>query len=206
MLMCKLSKYRSARAAVVAAALLVTGSGASAQDDGDDSTRQPVTQTRSTYSADEVAREAASFFGENSESLAKAIERTFSDQGRPTAYIYGTESGGAFVVGLRYGQGTLQFKDGRRQPVFWQGPSLGWDFGGNTAKVFTLVYNLDEPAPLFQRYPAVDGSLYVVAGISMNYQRNADVVLAPIRMGVGLRAGASLGYIHYTSQHSWIPF
>lgn len=91
-------------------------------------------------------------------------------------------------------------------PVWWQGPSIGWDFGGNAAKVFTLIYNLRSTDSLFQRFPAVDGSLYVVAGAGLNYQRSGDVVLAPIRTGVGIRAGASLGYVHYTREPSKIPF
>jgi hypothetical protein len=164
---------------------------------------QPSAQE--TYSSEEIMREASRYFGETSEALARAVERTFSDYGRPSAYIYGSEGGGALIVGLRYGEGTLQYKGGGSMPVWWQGPSIGWDFGGNAAKVFTLVYNLDETYQLFQRFPAVDGSLYVIAGFSLNYQRSGDIVLAPIRTGVGLRAGASLGYIHYTRERSLIP-
>ncbi|WP_028006772.1 DUF1134 domain-containing protein [Solimonas flava] len=158
-----------------------------------------------TYSADEVTQAASKFFGSTSEGLAKAIERTFSDYGRPNAYIYGNEGGGAAIVGLRYGKGTLQFKGGDSQKVYWQGPSIGWDFGGNASKVFTLVYNLRSSSQLFQRFPAVDGSLYVVAGVGVNYQKSGDIVLAPIRTGVGLRAGASLGYVHYTREASILP-
>ncbi|HEY1076286.1 MAG TPA: EipA family protein [Fontimonas sp.] len=166
----------------------------------------PEPQSDQTYSSEEVGRAASAFFGETSEALAKAIERTMSDHGRPTAYIYGNEGGGALVVGLRYGQGTLQYKGGGSMPIYWQGPSVGWDFGGNASKVFTLVYNLEETDQLFQRFPAVEGSLYVVAGFGVNYQRSGDVTLAPIRSGVGLRAGANLGYIHYTRKMSVIPF
>lgn len=158
-----------------------------------------------TYSADEVTQAATKFFGSSSEGLAKAIERTFSDYGRPNAYIYGNEGSGAIVVGLRYGAGTLQFKGGESQKVFWQGPSVGWDFGGNASKVFVLVYNLRSSSELFQRFPAVDGSLYVVAGVGVNYQKSDNIVLAPIRTGVGLRAGASLGYVHYTRERSLVP-
>jgi hypothetical protein len=159
-----------------------------------------------TYTQDEVIAAAGDFFGGTSEGLAKAIERVFADYGRPSAYILGEEGSGAIVVGLRYGQGTLRYKGGGELPVYWQGPSIGWDFGGNAAKVFTLVYNLRFTDRLFQRFPAVDGSLYVVAGAGLNYQRSGDVVLAPIRTGVGLRAGASLGYVHYTPEPSVIPF
>ncbi len=158
-----------------------------------------------TYSSEELAREASKFFGANSENLALAIERAVSDYGRPVGYIYGNEGGGAVVVGLRFGEGVLQYKGGGSMKVFWQGPSIGWDFGGSASKVFTLVYNLEDTSQLFQRFPAVDGSLYVVAGMSLNYQRSGDIVLAPIRTGVGLRAGASLGYIHYTRERSFLP-
>lgn len=172
-----------------------------------DQAAEPVPQPNpdETYSSEEVARAASQFFGETSEGIAKAIERTLSDYGRPNAYIFGQEGSGAAVVGLRYGQGTLQYKGGGSLKVYWQGPSIGWDFGGSASKVFTLVYNLRDTYELFQRFPAVDGSLYVVAGASVNYQRSGDIVLAPIRTGVGLRAGASLGYIHYTRERSFIP-
>lgn len=158
-----------------------------------------------TYSAEEVTQAASNFFGATTEGLAKAIERTFSDYGRPNAYIMGNEGGGAVVVGLRYGKGKLQFKGGESQTVYWQGPSIGWDFGGNASKVFTLVYNLRSSSELFQRFPAVDGSLYVIAGVGVNYQRSGNITLAPIRTGVGLRAGASLGYVHYTRESSYLP-
>jgi hypothetical protein len=158
-----------------------------------------------TYSSEELAREASKFFGESSENLALAIERAVSDYGRPVGYIFGNEGGGALVVGLRFGEGVLQYKGGGSTKVFWQGPSVGWDFGGSASKVFTLVYNLEDTSQLFQRFPAVDGSLYVVAGMSVNYQRSGNIVLAPIRTGVGLRAGASLGYVHYTRERSLIP-
>jgi hypothetical protein len=161
--------------------------------------------TSETYSAEEVRDAATKFFGSSSEGLAKAIEKAFADYGQPNAYITGTEGGGAIVVGLRYGKGVLQYKGGESQKVYWQGPSIGWDFGGNASKVFTLVYNLRSSSQLFQRFPAVDGSLYVVAGVGLNYQKSGDIVLAPIRTGVGLRAGASLGYVHYTREASVIP-
>lgn len=159
-----------------------------------------------TYSSEELIKDANQFFGGASEGIAKAIEKAFSEYGRPSAYIIGNEGSGAMVVGLRYGKGTLNYKGGDSMPVYWQGPSVGWDFGGNASKVFTLVYNLSSTYELFQRFPAVDGSLYVVAGVGMNYQRSGNVTLAPIRTGVGLRAGASLGYVNYTRESTVIPF
>lgn len=158
------------------------------------------------YTAEEIVNVAGNFFGGTTEGLAKVIERVFAEQGKPVAYITGEEASGAIGVGLRYGRGTLTYRDGGNMPVFWQGPSIGWDFGGNASKVMTLVYKLRNTHDLFQRYPGVDGSLYFVAGVGVNYQRNAEITLAPIRTGVGLRAGANVGYLHYTMKESWIPF
>lgn len=165
---------------------------------------RPVSQD--TYTAEEIANVAGNFFGETSEALAKVIERVFAEQGKPNAYIAGEEASGAIGVGLRYGRGTLNYKDGAGMPVFWQGPSIGWDLGGNASKVFTLVYKLRNTQDLFQRYPGVDGSLYFLAGVGVNYQKSGEITLAPIRTGVGLRAGASVGYLHYTVKESWLPF
>lgn len=163
-------------------------------------------EVKNTYSPQEISKAANEFFGGTSADLGKAIERALKDFGEPNAYITGEEGGGAVVVGLRYGKGVLSFKGGESQTVYWQSPSVGWDFGGNASKVFTLVYNLHNTSELFQRFPAVDGSLYLLAGVGMNYQRSGDITLAPIRTGVGLRAGASVGYVHYTRDGSFIPF
>ena len=159
-----------------------------------------------TYTREEILAAGKTFFGGTTEGLAKAVERAFSENGEPVAYIEGEEGGGAIIAGLRYGQGYLVYKGGGRGPVFWQGPSIGWDFGGNASKVFTLVYNLKRTEQLFQRYPGVEGSLYVVAGVGLNYLRSGDVVLAPMRTGVGLRAGANVGYLHFTREPSLVPF
>ncbi|MDR3414555.1 MAG: DUF1134 domain-containing protein [Nevskia sp.] len=159
-----------------------------------------------TYSQEETLDAAKKFFGGTTEGLAKVIEKAFSENGRPSAYIVGSEGSGAVIVGLRYGEGTLYYKGGGSTKVYWQGPSVGWDFGGNASKVFTLVYNLRWTRDLFQRFPGVDGSLYFVAGVGLNYQRAGNITLAPIRTGVGLRAGANVGYLSYTQKQSWIPF
>ncbi|MBL6749733.1 MAG: DUF1134 domain-containing protein [Nevskia sp.] len=159
-----------------------------------------------TYSKEETMAAAEKFFGGTTQGLAKVIEKAFSDNGRPNAYIVGNEGSGAVIVGLRYGEGTLYYKGGGSMKVYWQGPSVGWDLGGNAAKVFTLVYNLHWTKDLFQRFPGVDGSLYFVAGVGLNYQRASDITLAPIRTGVGLRAGANVGYLSYTRRKTWNPF
>lgn len=160
----------------------------------------------STYDQDTILQAIGNFFGESTATLAKVVEKAFQDLGRPNGYIAGEEISGAFGVGVRYGNGVLHLKRGNTLRVYWQGPSLGFDVGGNAAKVFVLVYNLQRPDELFQRFPGVDGSLYYIAGAGVNYQRSADITLAPIRLGVGLRAGANVGYTHYTRQQSWIPF
>ena len=159
-----------------------------------------------TFSQEETVAAAEQFFGGTTSGLAKAIEKAFSELGRPVGYIIGNEGSGAFVVGLRYGEGNLVYKGGGSTKVYWQGPSVGWDIGGNASKVFTLVYNLRWTKDLYQRFPGVDGSLYVVAGIGLNYQRAGDITLAPIRTGVGLRAGANVGYLAYTREKRINPF
>lgn len=160
-----------------------------------------------TYSQDEVVEAAADFFGVTAEAAASAIERVFSDLGRPVGYIAGEELSAAIGVGLRYGEGWLVMKSGEpRQKVYWQGPSVGFDAGGNASRVFTLVYDLYETDRLYQRFPGVEGSAYFIAGLGVNYQRADEITLAPIRSGVGLRAGANVGYLSYSRQRNWIPF
>jgi hypothetical protein len=159
-----------------------------------------------TYDEETVLKDASEFFGTHTEGLAKVIEKAFKDQGQPNAYIKGEEASGAIAVGLRYGDGVLAFKDGRTRKVHWSGPSIGFDFGGNAAKVFVLVYHLNDAEKLFQRFPAVDGSFYFIGGAGINYQQRGNIILAPIRLGVGLRAGANIGYMHYTKTKTYNPF
>lgn len=161
---------------------------------------------RDTYDQDSILKDAADFFGQSTEGLAKVIEKAFKDHGRPNGYIKGEEASGAVTVGLRYGNGTLKLKQGATRKVYWQGPSIGFDLGGNLSKVFVLVYHLPSTEKIFQRFPSVDGSLYYVGGVGINYQKRDDIVLAPIRLGVGLRAGASIGYMHYTRTKTLNPF
>lgn len=163
-------------------------------------------ESNDTYSEDEIVKEAGDFFGAVSEGLADAVHSVFKRYGEPNAYIKGEEASGAFVIGLRYGQGDLVMKSGPQQRVYWQGPSAGWDFGGNAVKVFTLVYNLPDGETIYQRFPGVEGSAYLVGGIGINYQQRDDVILAPMRSGVGIRLGASVGYLKYTKSREWLPF
>lgn len=159
-----------------------------------------------TFDQDSVLRDATEFFGKGAEGLGKVIEKAFKDYGEPDAYIKGEEASGAITVGLRYGDGKLMKKSGESHKVYWTGPSIGFDYGGNASKVFVLVYHLRDGEKLFRRYPAVDGSFYFVGGAGINYQQRDEVVLAPIRLGVGMRAGASIGYVHYTKTKTYNPF
>jgi hypothetical protein len=157
-----------------------------------------------TYNQTETLKEAEEFFGAGAKGIADVIAKAFKEQGEPNAIIKGDEAGGG--VGVRYGRGTLQMANGATMPVYWQGPSVGFDFGGNAAKTFVLIYKLDNPEKLFQRYPGVEGSLYFVGGVGLNYAKSGEVTVAPIRFGVGWRQGASVGYMHFTKEKSYNPF
>jgi len=164
-----------------------------------------ATAQKDSFTRSEVVAEAEKFFGKGAKGLAEVLQKAFDKYGEPNAFIKGEEAGGAIGVGVRYGKGTLVRKSGGSTPVWWQGPSIGFDIGGNAAKCFTLVYNLKETRQLFQRFPGVEGSLYFVGGFSLNYNRTDDVTLAPVRFGVGWRQGASVGYLHFTPKMSLIP-
>jgi hypothetical protein len=157
------------------------------------------------YTANEITEAGANFFGITTEAMAKGVQHIFADLGQPDAYIKGDEGGGAFVVGFRYGSGWLVRKTREPEQVYWRGPSVGFDAGANVSKCFTLVYNLQEDRRLFQRYPGVEGSFYVVAGLGINYMRSGGVTLAPMRTGVGLRAGVNAHYQVYSDRRDWFP-
>lgn len=160
----------------------------------------------STYSQDEIVNQVSDFLGVTAEAAGGAVEKLFANNGRPTAYIAGEEASGALVVGARYGRGMLYMKQRPPLEVFWQGPSAGWDFGGNASRVFTLCYDLQVPEAIFQRFPGVEGSAYLIGGLGVNYQKAGGITLAPIRAGVGLRLGANVGYLSYSRKRSLIPF
>lgn len=161
------------------------------------------------YTPEELARAGSDFLGVAAEAVGATIERITREQnGRsPTAYIAGEEGSGAFTVGLRYGRGVLYMKTGAPQSeVFWQGPTIGWDFGGNAARVFALVYGLQRAEDIYRRFPGVEGSAYLVGGLGVNYQAAEGIVLAPIRTGLGLRLGANVGYLVYSRRRNLLPF
>ena len=159
-----------------------------------------------TYQNGDVIDAAENLFGRGAEGLAKMIERILKDQGRPTAYIAGREASGAFAVGLRYGSGVMHHKIEGDQKVYWTGPSLGFDVGGNASKEFILVYNLYDSQDLYHRFPAAEGTAYFIGGFTASYLRRGDIVLIPIRLGVGLRLGANVGYMKLSNHSKLMPF
>jgi len=159
-----------------------------------------------TYQKDDVLGAAEGVFGKGAKDLAEVVEKVLKDQGQPNAYIAGREASGAFVVGLRYGSGTLSHTVEGQRPVYWTGPSVGFDVGGDAAKVFVLVYNLYDSQDLYKRFGQVEGRAYFVGGFSATYLRRGNVALIPIRLGVGVRLGANIGYMKFSEKSKWMPF
>jgi hypothetical protein len=166
----------------------------------------PESQSQDGFSAEEIKGAGHRFFGTVSMDLARVVEYAFQRWGRPNGYILGEEAGGAFVAGLRYGEGTLYTKDAGDHRVYWQGPSLGYDFGAEGSKTMVLVYDLQSPGEIFTTYAGVDGSAYLIGGVGITYLARGHVALAPIRSGIGLRLGANIGYLKYTREPTWNPF
>ena len=175
--------------------------------------QQPMAQppaapapTPDRYSASELVNSGHRFFGNVSRGLAQVIEKAVSQWGLPNGYVLGEEGSGAFVAGLRYGEGTLYTKNAGDLKVYWQGPSVGFDWGGDGARTMTLVYNLPATNAIYQRFGGVDGSAYIIGGFGMTALTANNIVLVPIRSGIGLRLGANIGYLKYTPQATWNPF
>jgi hypothetical protein len=157
------------------------------------------------YEQNEIIAAGHSFFGAISRGLAGAVEYAFKSQGRPNGYILGEDAGGAFVLGLRYGEGTLYTKDAGDHKVYWQGPSIGYDAGAEGSKTMVLVYNLSDPSDIYNRFGGAEGSAYLVGGVSVQFQKFGHVTLGVIRSGVGVRLGANVGYMKYTRAPTWNP-
>jgi hypothetical protein len=191
---------RIASFAALALAATVSQVVSTAAEEGD------MERAADKFSQSEVVQAASGFFGTTTEAVAKAVQRVFADQGLPDADITGDEGSGAVVGGVRYGQGWLIRKHAPPTRVYWQGPSVGFDLGGNASKAFVLVYNLGPSDRLFQRFPGVEGSYYFIAGIGVNYLRANNITLAPMRTGVGLRAGVNAGYLTFTRDATINPF
>ncbi len=158
------------------------------------------------YSENEISEAGHRFFGKITKGLAKAIARAFKKSGRPNGYILGEEGGGAFIAGLRYGEGKLHTKSLGKHAIYWQGPSVGYDFGASGSKTMILVYNLKNIDFIYQNFGGVTGSAYIVGGVGLTLMKRDDVTLAPIRSGVGLRLGANIGYLKFTRRPTWNPF
>ena len=165
-----------------------------------------MTPPADTVPREDVFSAAENVFGKGAEGLGGLIERILKDQGEPTAYIAGQEAGGAFIAGLRYGSGTMRHQVEGDRAVFWTGPSVGFDFGADASKVFVLVYNLHDSQELFKRYPAAEGHAYALGGFTASYMRRGNVVLIPVRLGVGLRLGLNAGYMRFSEKNRWLPF
>jgi hypothetical protein len=159
-----------------------------------------------TYQQDDLIGAAEGVFGKGAEGLARLIEDVLKKQGQPNGYIVGREGGGAFLVGLRYGSGTLHHKVEGEMPVYWTGPSLGFDAGANAGNTFVLVYNLYDSEDLYRRFPSGEGVADLVGGFNASYLRRGDIVLIPIRVGAGLRLGANVGYMKFSKKQRWLPF
>lgn len=168
--------------------------------------QQPQPGQPPTYSPGELVDAGHRFFGSVSRGLATIIERAVSRWGQPNGYILGQEAGGAFFGGLRYGEGALYTKNAGDLRVYWQGPTLGWDVGGEGARTMMLVYNLPATEAVYQRFGGVDGSAYLVGGFGMTVLTANNIVLIPIRSGVGARLGANVGYLKFTPHPTWNPF
>ena len=184
-----------------------TTSGASqAADAGQNGTAIANVDDVTTYQDDDLIGAAEGVFGKGAKGLGGVIEDILKKQGRPNAYITGREASGAFIVGLRYGSGKLHHKIEGEKPVYWTGPSIGFDVGGNAANTFVLVYNLYDAEELFRRFPAGEGAAYFVGGFHVSYLRSGDKVLIPVRLGAGLRLGANVGYMKFSKKQKWLPF
>jgi hypothetical protein len=187
--------FASRLAAVMFAAIVCWAAPAAAQQ-----------QRGGTYSSDELTVAGHRFFGNVSRELASVIEKAVSQWGLPNGYVLGEEGSGAFVAGLRYGEGSLYTKNAGDLRVYWQGPSLGLDWGGDGARTMMLVYNLPATNAIYQRFAGVAGSVYVVGGFGMTALTANNIVLVPIRSGLGLRLGANVGYLKFTPRATWNPF
>jgi len=163
----------------------------------------PVSET---YSATELVDTGHQFFGQVTQGIAALVERVVSQYGLPNGYILGEEGSGAFIGGVRYGDGTMYTKNAGQHALYWQGPSIGWDVGADGSRVMMLVYNLPSVDAVYTRYPGVQGSAYAIAGLGMTVMKHDDVFIVPIRSGVGARLGVNVGYLKFTRQPTWNPF
>ena len=162
-------------------------------------------QNTNSFEQNEIIDAGHSFFGTITTGLANGIEYLFQSQGKPNAYILGEDASGAFLLGLRYGEGNMHLKNYPSEKIFWQGPTIGYDAGAEGSKTMILVYNLEDPSQIYDRYSGVQGAAYFIGGVSIQLQKHGNVTLAIIRSGIGLRLGANVGYSNYTRTPTWNP-
>jgi hypothetical protein len=193
------------RRAVLAAAAGLLGAGPAGAQEARNSDFGPGVGPPPTFSQNEIVNNVSGALGVGAKTVAELVQKLFRERGEPTAYIVGEEVSAAFGLGLRYGKGNLYMKARPALLVFWQGPSLGFDTGGNASRTVTLCYDLEYPDAIFRRFPGVEGSAYLVGGLGVNYQRADGITLAPIRAGVGWRLGADVGYLAYSRRRNLIP-
>lgn len=167
---------------------------------------EPLPPEQVGYTIDEIREISRGFFGTISTELGSVIEYAFSSAGRPDGYVLGTEGGGAFLAGLRYGSGTLYLRSGGSEKIYWHGPSIGTDLGASGSRTMFLIYRLHEPEALYRQFTGVDGSAYFIGGVGITFLKGGRVLMAPIRTGIGLRLGANIGYIRFTPRPTWNPF
>jgi len=167
---------------------------------------EPVPADEPGYTIDEIREISRGFFGTISTELGSVIEYAFSNAGRPDGYVLGTEGGGAFLAGLRYGTGTLYMRAGGSSKIYWHGPSIGTDVGAAGSRTMFLIYRMHQPADLYRQFTGVDGSAYFIGGVGITFLKGGPVMMAPIRTGLGFRLGANIGYIRFTPRPTWNPF
>lgn len=167
---------------------------------------RPIEQNQPHYSLQEIIDSGHTFFGKTASGIAVAIQNIFSQYGYPNAYILGEEASGAFFAGLTYGEGKLFTKNYGQHKVFWQGPSVGWDFGGQGSRLMILVYNLNDTNNLWGRYGGISGSAYLIAGVGFHVLKRHNILLIPVRTGIGARLGINVGYLKLTPKPTWNPF
>jgi hypothetical protein len=165
-----------------------------------------MAQSPNAYGPGELVNAGHQFFGSVSRGLAQIIEKAVSNWGQPNGYVLGQEASGAFVAGLRYGEGNLYTKNAGDLRVYWQGPSVGFDMGGEGARTMMLVYNLPRTNAVYQRFAGLDGSAYFIGGFGMTALTANNILVVPIRSGVGFRLGANVGYLKFTPAATWNPF
>ena len=166
----------------------------------------PATEAPPTFTGDEILDDGHRFFGDLSRGLADVVQEAGHRWGLPNAYILGQEASAAFVGGLRYGEGKMYTRNAGNQPIYWQGPSVGFDAGADGDRTMMLVYNLPAVNSVFRRFGGIDGSAYFIGGLGFTALNSDDIVVVPIRTGLGARLGVNVSYLKFTQRATWNPF